>query len=77
MTSQGGDDFKAIILSADLAEGKVKRRGGAACREINERKILPFMGPKIALCRVSSHPWNCLSQLRPLDMHIIGHYRAT
>lgn len=30
MTYQGGDDFKGIILSAELVEGKGKRRGGAA-----------------------------------------------
>lgn len=40
MTYQGGDNFKRIILSAELAEGKSERRGGAAisaCREMKER----------------------------------------
>lgn len=40
MTYQGGDDCKGIILSAELAEGKGKRRGRAAisaCREMKER----------------------------------------
>lgn len=40
MTYQGGDNFKRIILPAELAEGKSERRGGAAisaCREMKER----------------------------------------
>lgn len=38
--------------------------------------VLALVGPRFMSCWVSSHPWNCLSQLKQVDMPITGRYRA-
>lgn len=39
--------------------------------------ILPLVRPQFMLCWVPSHPWNCLSQPKSLDMRITGYHSAT